>query len=188
MASIDTQIRLARPEDIVTLANLIPESARALQANYYTLEQIEGALGTVSGADSQQIQDGTYFVAENAQQIIGCDGWSRQRTLYGGDKGKKVEEDWFLDSSLDSAKIRAFLIHPAWARRGIGSQIMKQYKAEVLEAEFKTIEIIATLAGEPLHKRFGYYMRPQFEIPLPQKNTFPVVRIVKSFAEVYSDY
>ncbi len=184
---MDTQIRLARLEDIAALASLIPESARALQANYYTPEQIEGALGNVFGVDSQLIQDGTYFVAENTHQIIGCGGWSKRKTLYGGDQGKKAEEDELFNPSFDSAKIRAFFIHPAWARRGIGSQIMKQCEAAALEAGFKTIEIIATLAGEPLYSRFGYHVNQQFEISLPNKSFLPVVRMVKNFAENHSD-
>jgi GNAT superfamily N-acetyltransferase len=183
---MDIQIRLARQEDITALTSLIPESARTLQATYYTSEQIEGALGTVFGVDSQLIQDGTYFIAENTHQVIGCGGWSKRKTLYGGDRGKKAEEDQLLDPSLDSARIRAFFVHPEWARKGIGSQIMKQCEAAVLEAGFKTIEIIATLAGEPLYRRFGYNVRQKFEILLPNKSVLPVVRMVKSFAETHS--
>ena len=184
---MDTQIRLASLEDIAALECLIPESARALQANYYTPEQIEGALGTVFGVDSQLIQDGTYFIAENTNQIVGCGGWSQRKTLYGGDRGKKAEEDELLDPSIDPAKIRAFFIHPAWARKGIGSQIMKQCEARALEAGFQTIEIIATLAGEPLYSRFGYHVNQQFEISLPNKSFLPVVRMVKNFSEPRSD-
>lgn len=180
---MEIHIRLASLEDIPALTNLIPESARTLQANYYTPEQIEGALGTVFGVDSQLIHDGTYFVAESASQIIGCGGWSKRKTLYGGDQSKKVEENQLLDSSVDPAKIRAFFVHPAWAQRGIGSQIIRQCEVAALAAGFKTIEIIATLAGEPLYRKFGYHTTRQFEIVLPNKSTLPVVRMFKSFAE-----
>jgi hypothetical protein len=87
MTETNINIRLALPGDIPALANLIPESARVLQAGYYTPEQIEGALGTVFGVDSQLIQDGTYFIAESGHQIVGCGGWSKRRRLYGGDSG-----------------------------------------------------------------------------------------------------
>jgi GNAT superfamily N-acetyltransferase len=184
---MDIQIRLARQEDIAALASLILESARTLQSTYHTSEQIEGALGTVFGVDSQLIEDGTYFIAENMHQIIGCGGWSKRKTLYGGDQGKKAAEDQLLDPNFDSAKIRAFFVHPEWARRGIGSQIMEQCEAAALEAGFKTIEIIATLAGEPLYCRFGYNVSQEFEISLPNKSVLPVVRMVKSFAETHSD-
>jgi GNAT superfamily N-acetyltransferase len=199
MTKMDIQIRLARLEDTTTLSSLISESARTLQANYYTSEQIEGALGTVFGVDSQLIQDGTYFIAKNVHQIIGCGGWSKRKTLYGGDSrtvspqerlrqcGKEEDEEHLLDPSVDAAKIRAFFIHPDWARRGIGSQIMTRCEAAALEAGFKTIEIIATLAGEPLYSRFGYHVSQKFEISLPNKNTLPVVRMIKNFAENHSN-
>jgi len=183
MIEADIHVRLACLADIPALASLIPESARTLQASYYTPEQIEGALGTVFGVDSQLIQDGTYFIAESASQVVGCGGWSKRKTLYGGDRGKKVEEDRLLDPSVDPAKIRAFFVHPMWARRGIGSQIMRQCEVAALEAGFKTIEIIATLAGEPLYRRFGYHTTQQVEISLPNNSTLPVVRMFKNFAE-----
>jgi hypothetical protein len=86
-------IRLACLEDIPTLTTLISESVRVLQAAYYTPQQIEGALGSIFGVDSQLIHDTTYFVAESAGQIVGCGGWSRRKTLYGGDSGKDTQED-----------------------------------------------------------------------------------------------
>ncbi|MDZ7959455.1 MAG: GNAT family N-acetyltransferase [Aulosira sp. DedQUE10] len=186
MTKMEIYVRLAHSEDIPALASLIPESARTLQANYYTPQQIEGALGTVFGVDSQLIKDGTYFIAESASQIVGCGGWSKRKTLYGGDLCKKVEEERLLNPSVEPAKIRAFFVHPAWARRGIGSQIMRQCEVAAIEAGFKTIEIIATLAGEPLYQRFGYHPSQQFEISLPNKSVLPVIRMVKNFSETHS--
>lgn len=184
---MDIQIRLACLENIPVLENLISESARTLQASYYSPEQIEGALETVFGVDSQLIRDETYFIAEYANQIIGCGGWSKRKTLYGGDQGKDIEEDQLLDPIVDPARIRAFFVHPAWARRGIGSQIMKQCEVAALTSGFQTIEIIATLAGEPLYSRFGYRTTKQFEILLPNYKTLPVIRMFKSFAESQFD-
>jgi hypothetical protein len=95
-------IRLASLEDIPALETLIPESARTLQANYYTPVQIEGALGTIFGVDTQLIQDQTYFIAKNAGQIVGCGGWSKPKTSYGGDQSKIQESDHYMTT----------LIHP----------------------------------------------------------------------------
>jgi GNAT superfamily N-acetyltransferase len=57
-------LRLATEEDIPALDALIEASVRGLQAGDYSQAQIEGALGTVLGLDTQLIRDGTYFVAE----------------------------------------------------------------------------------------------------------------------------
>jgi predicted N-acetyltransferase YhbS len=98
-------------------------------------------------------------------------------------RGKQPGEDRLLNPRIDAAKIRAFFVHPAWARRGIGSQIMQKCEVAALEAGFKTIEIIATLAGKPLYIRFGYHLTQQFEIALPNESVLLVVRMVKNFAE-----
>ena len=129
---MNIHIRLATPVDIPVLRALIDASVRGLQAQDYSRAQIEGALKTVFGVDSQLIADGTYFVAEadpgvlqRAQQknvhaepvMAGCGGWSKRKTLYGSDHWTG-REDALLDPRHDAAKIRAFFIHPAWARRG----------------------------------------------------------------------
>ncbi len=178
---MDFCIRLASLEDIPKLTTLIPDSARALQAGYYTSEQIEGALGTVFGVDSQLIQDQTYFVAQNNHQtIVGCGGWSKRKTLYGGDSGKNNPEDSLLNPDSDSAKIRAFFVDPAWARRGIGSEIMRVCELAAERAGFKQVEMIVTLAGEPFYTKFDYQVIERFEISLPNSQFLAVVRMFKS--------
>lgn len=180
---MDIHIRLARTEDIPDLANLIPISARMLQANYYTPAQIDGALGAVFNVDRQLIQDRTYFVAESASQIVGCGGWSRRATAYGGNPSQTGADDRLLDPSCDAAKLRAFFVHPAWVRRGIGSEIIRQSELAALAAGFETIEIVATLAGEQLYCKFGYRTLDRFEISLPNNHTLPVVKMFKKFSE-----
>ena len=174
-------IRLACFEDIPTLTPLIHESVRVLQAGYYTPQQIEGALGTIFGVDSQLIHDGTYFVAESAGKIVGCGGWSQRKTLYGGDSGKDTNDNVLLNPDIEPAKIRAFFVHPAWVRRGIGSLIMKQCQNAAVNAGFKTIEIVATLAGEPLYEAFGYKVTEKFDILLRNSEVLPVVQMFKAF-------
>ena len=178
---MDFCIRLASLEDIPKLTTLIPDSARALQAGYYSSEQIEGALGTVFGVDTQLILDQTYFVAENNHQIVGCGGWSKRKTLYGADSGKNNPENSLLNPDSDSAKIRAFFVHPAWTRRRIGSQIMRVCELAAERAGFKEFEMIATLAGEPFYTKFDYQVIERFEIFLPNNQFLPVVRMFKSF-------
>src|SRR6266436_5711976 len=121
-------IRQAVPADVPVLTELIHTSVRALQADDYTEAQREAALRSVFGVDSRLIADGTYLVAETAAPepglpaIAGCGGWSKRKTHYGGYAWTHREED-LLDPAIDAAKIRAFFIHPAWARRGAGTLI-----------------------------------------------------------------
>jgi GNAT superfamily N-acetyltransferase len=129
-------LRQAVDADIPVLRVLIDASVRGLQAKDYTPAQIEGALQTVYGVDSQLIADGTYFVVEAETVIVGCGGWSKRKTLFGGDRWTG-REDSLLDPQQDAAKIRAFFVHPNWVRRGIGSMILEACEKAAVAAGFR---------------------------------------------------
>ena len=147
-------IREARQEDAAALRRLIEESARGLQANDYSAAQIEGALGHALGLDTQLIEDGTYFVAEarglgsdsKTSELAGCGGWSKRKTLFGSDHGPHREAG-LLDPATDAAKIRAIFVHPAWARRGLGSLILRHCEQAARAAGFMELEMGSTLTG-----------------------------------------
>lgn len=172
---------MARKDDIPALEALIPVSVRALQVAHYSAAQMEAALGPVFGVDKQLIRDGTYFVVERDGQIVGCGGWSKRKSLYGGDDGR-AEEDARLDPKHDAARVRAFFVHPAWARRGIGRSIMIACEQAIRAEDFRTVDIVATLAGEPLYAAFGYAVVERFEIAMAGGLSLPGVRMTKSFA------
>jgi GNAT superfamily N-acetyltransferase len=177
------RLRLAREPDIPALEVLIPLSVRSLQAAHYSAAQMEAALGPVFGVDRLLICDGTYFVVEQGGVILGCGGWSRRVSLFGGDGGR-AGEDALLDPARDAARLRAFFVHPAWARRGIGRRIMRACEEAIVEAGFRTVEIVATLAGEPLYAAFHYAVVERCEIGLRGGLHLPVVRMRKSLAAV----
>jgi len=186
-------LRLAMDTDIPVLQALIDASVRGLQAQDYTPAQIEGALQTVFGVDSQLIADGTYIVAE-AQSggigsadrqfvkaepvIVGCGGWSKRKTLYGGDRwtGRKDE---LLDPLRDAAKIRAFFIHPDWARKGIGGMILEACEAAARASGFTRYEMGATLTGAKLFGVKGYVAVKPISIPLMNGEVLPVLHMEK---------
>ena len=173
--------RLAREQDVPALAELILMSSRILQAPYYSTDQIEAALGPIFAVDRQLIRDGTYFVIEQNGTIVGCGGWSKRKSLYGGDS-ERPAEDTMLDPKTDAARIRAFFVHPAWARRGIGKSILAACEDAIVSARFLQADLVATLAGEPLYAAFGYTVVERYEIPLTNGLSLPVVRISKCLA------
>jgi N-acetylglutamate synthase-like GNAT family acetyltransferase len=140
---------------------------------------MEAALGPVFGVDRQLVRDRTYFVVERDGQIVGCGGWSKRKSLYGGDSGR-AGEDAELDPQRDPARVRAFFVHPAWARQGIGRSIMVACERAIIEAGFRTVDIVATLAGEPLYATFGYAVIERYEIAMTSGLNLPVVRMSKS--------
>ena len=172
--------RLAREDDGPALEALIPLSVRALLAPFHSPAQTEAALGPVYGVDRQLIRDGTYFVVEHSGQVVGCGGWSRRRTLFGGDQ-TRAAEDAALDPVHESARIRAFFVHPAWSRRGIGRAILCACESAIRAAGYRDAVLVATLAGEPLYASLGYAVAERYEIPLADGLTIPAVRMTKSF-------
>jgi GNAT superfamily N-acetyltransferase len=176
-------IRAAAPEDIPILRALINASVRGLQAADYSPEQIEGALKTVFGVDSQLIADGTYFIAEldsedGARIAVGCGGWSKRKTLFGGDQWSN-RTDSLLDPRVDAAKIRSFFVHPEWPRRGIGTAILETCEDAAKLAGFSRAEMGATLTGVKLFQVRGYAPLESIEIPLDNGANLPVVRMGK---------
>jgi GNAT superfamily N-acetyltransferase len=177
------RLRLAVPEDVPVLRKLIEASVRGLQTEDYTPAQIEGALQTVFGVDSQLIADGTYIVAEAAHAqangiIVGCGGWSKRKTLYGSDHWTG-REDALLNPQRDAAKIRAFFIHPDWARQGVGSKILQACEEAAHAAGFTRYEMGATLTGAKLFAAKGYVPVKPISIPLNNGETLPVIHMEK---------
>src|SRR4051812_43650037 len=127
------RVRLATRRDKSAIAGLIPVSARELSRGFYTEAQTEAAIRHVFGPDSRLIDDGTYFVAEERGAVAGCGGWSRRRTLFGGDQMKSAD-DPLLNPAVDAARIRAFFVHPAFARRGVGRAILEACLSAAAEA------------------------------------------------------
>jgi GNAT superfamily N-acetyltransferase len=150
------RLRNAAESDRATLEALIAQSARELSAADYTPEQIDAALRGAFGVDSQLIRDGTYYVVQSEEDaIVGCGGWSRRRTLFGGDA--HAERDAAeLDPQVDAAKIRAFFVHPGHARRGIGRLILEHCEMQARAAGFTRFELMATLPGTRLYATHGY--------------------------------
>jgi GNAT superfamily N-acetyltransferase len=180
---IQIQIRKAIAADIPRLREVIEASVRGLQTADYSPAQIEGALQSVYGVDSQLIGDGTYLVAEaidsqGKPEIVGCGGWSKRKTLYGGDQYAE-REDSLLDPTQHAAKIRAFFIHPQWARRGIGSLILEACETAALEAGFTRLEMGATLSGVAFYKAKGYAAVENQEVPLGNGEVLPIVKMEK---------
>lgn len=148
-------IRRATLEDRAALERLIAESARGLSRGDYSDAQVEAAIASVFGVDTDLIRDGTYYVAEAGGEPVGCGGWSRRRTLFGGDRFA-ARDPGRLDPSAEPAKIRAFFVRPDWARRGVAGRILETCEREAEAEGFRSVELMATLPGVRLYAARGY--------------------------------
>jgi GNAT superfamily N-acetyltransferase len=170
------RLRLAQTSDIPALEDLIARSARQLSVSYYTPAQIEAAISHVFGVDSQLIADQTYFVIERDGRPAACGGWSRRRTLYGADRTKKGP-DPLLDPRTEPARIRAFFVDPGMARRGLGRWLLDECAEASRAAQFRALELISTLPGEPLYLAYGFAVTDRFDLELPGDVRVPVSRM-----------
>jgi N-acetylglutamate synthase-like GNAT family acetyltransferase len=148
-------LRKAKLDDRPAIKQLIELSARGLSRDDYSAEQIERAIIKVFGVDSDLIHDETYFVAEASGLLVGCGGWSKRRTLFGGDQYTN-RESTELDPNHEAARIRAFFIHPEWARKGIGHLILERCEAEAQASGFQSLELMSTLPGLNFYRALGY--------------------------------
>jgi GNAT superfamily N-acetyltransferase len=158
-------IRQATIEDREAMQQLIAASARLLSRQHYNDAQIEAAIATVFGVDTTLIEDGTYFVAESDGVFVGCGGWSRRKTLFGGDQYTSRDVG-YLDPQSEPAKIRAFFIHPDHARKGIARAILARCEEEARAYGFRELELAATLPGVEFYKSCGFSERGTFDLDL----------------------
>jgi GNAT superfamily N-acetyltransferase len=175
---MDYVIRKATLADRAAITQLIKDSARSLSRTDYSVEQIEGAIATVFGVDTKLIIDGTYFVAERAGELIGCGGWSKRRTLFGGDQyaARDASE---LDPKTEPAKIRAFFIHPQHARKGIARAILEACEGEAKACGFQALELMSTLPGLKLYRACGYQGEERVELEVGESLTIGLVPMRK---------
>jgi N-acetylglutamate synthase-like GNAT family acetyltransferase len=173
-------LRKATLDDRPAIAELIAASARGLSRDDYTDVQIESAIETgVFGVDTELIADGTYYVVELEGRLIGCGGWSKRKTLFGGDRfaGREAEE---LDPRRDPAKIRAFFVHPEWSRRGIGKRILQRCENDARVCGFQSLELMATLPGRKLYEAEGYIVEAEVAYRMDDGVHIELVRMRKA--------
>ena len=146
--------RLATRNDLDALKALMNAAISELQKPFLNESQIDSSR-VIMGLDTQLIDDGTYFIVESDGQLAGCGGWSRRATMYGGDQtpGRSIA---LLDPTKDPARIRAMYTHPNHTRKGVGRLIISLCEAAAKAEGFTSMELVATLAGEPLYRACGY--------------------------------
>lgn len=172
-------LRLASAADRPALEALLERSVRDLSRDYYSPAQIDSSLKAIFGIDGTLIADGTYFVVMVGDRYAACGGWSRRRTLFGGDQAAGRSAD-LLDPAVDAAKIRAFFVDPAFARRGIASLMMRTAEQAALAEGFNSLELMATLPGLPLYKALGFVATGTHAERLADGSVIPFVPMRKA--------
>lgn len=173
-------LRKAHRNDQERIERLIADSVRGLSSDDYSPRQIELSIKSVFGIDLELIDDQTYFVAEARDgTLAGCGGWSKRRTLYGGSRYEDSRDSEELDPQVDSAKIRAFFINPAYARKGIGTAILRACEDEARSKGFATAEMMSTLPGVKLYSAHGYIGDERVPVPVGEGVSIDCIKMTK---------
>jgi GNAT superfamily N-acetyltransferase len=170
-------LRPARESDVASLRPLMDRAIRALLSPYLPSAAVEASF-EIMGLDTQLISDGTYFVAEERGRIIGCGGWSRRATLFGGDHAAGRSAT-LLDPKTEPARVRAMYTDPDHVRRGIGRAVLDACEAAAAEEGFTRVQLAATLAGDPLYRACGYEVIEPFSAITSNGVEIPLLRMEK---------
>ncbi len=176
------QHRIAQTKDIAAIRKLMQASIAENMKHFLTASEIEAARETM-GVDKTLIEDGTYFLIETVYQdkqiLVGCGGWGKRKTLYGGDH-TIGRDDSLSDPNVDAARIRAMYTHPDWTRQGIGTLLLDLGEDAARLAGFKTIELGSTVPGEPLYLARGYAQVERREEKAANGSINTVIKMVKA--------
>lgn len=175
-------IRPAAPADIPAMQALIARSGVQLSVGFYTDEQAAAITREVFGVDSQLVADQTYFAIEDADgAIVACGGWSKRSTVFGGDQHKSGP-DRLLDAASEPARIRAFFVEPAMARRGLGGMLLDHCVAQARAAGFTALELMSTMPGVPLYLAYGFVPLETISLPLAAGVNVALTRMRRELA------
>lgn len=158
--------RFAEPSDVPGINALIGRSIRALHAGSYDDAVIDEAVAHAYGVDWQLVRDATYFVVEVDGALAGAGGWSYRQTIAGA-HGSDEPPAARLDPVRDAARIRAFYVEPAQARKGVGACLLRLSETAARKAGFTRAELTSTLPAVPFYAAFGYREIEPFDLPLP---------------------
>lgn len=177
-SNTDFTIRCAEHGDIAAMQDLIAISSIELSVSFYTPLQAQAMQQHVFGVDTQLLNDRTYFIVEERGQMLACGGWSKRKTLFGGDQAKHGE-DSLLDPATEAARIRAFFVAPTAARRGLGRMLLAHCSEQAQAAGFTALELVATMPGVPLYLACGFEPVEDIMLHLPGGVDAPVSRMRK---------
>jgi GNAT superfamily N-acetyltransferase len=158
-------MRVATLDDAPAIAALMRASVLEVFPRHYDERQTASAAVHIAHVDEQIIEDGTYYVVEEAGEIVACGGWSARNKLFSG-RGDAADDARRLDPATEPARVRAMFVRGDWARRGLGRAILEACERDACAEGFTTLALMATLAGEPLYRAFGFRELERVEITL----------------------
>ena len=160
--------------DATAMTAVMRSSVLDLFRGYYSAQQIASASVHIAHVDPTLVDDGTYFAVEAGEEIVACGGWSRRGRLYTG-SGDQADDGRLLDPETEAAHIRAMFVRPDWTRRGLGRAILEAGRSAARAEGFQRLDLMATLAGVPLYRSFGFAEGEHAILTMPDGVTIEAV-------------
>lgn len=154
------------------------ESTRAIFPAFYDDRQTQSSTTYIAKVDLMLIDDGTYFVIEEADDLIACGGWSKRDKLYTG-SGAGMSDARLLDPSTEAARVRAMFVRPDRTRRGLGTLVLEACEEAAQAAGFSTLALMATLPGLQLYQKYGFKVLEYADVAMPDGVTIACVAMEK---------
>lgn len=167
-------IRVATRADAEAIQALQQASASAIFPRFYDPRASASAVKYVAIADTALLEDGTYFVLENGDELVACGGWSRRGRPYMGSRAS-ADDDRLLDPETEAAHVRAMFVRDDWQRRGLGRRILDACMDAARKQGFQRLDLVATLPGVPLYTAFGFTPTEQVDVVLADGVSLPCV-------------
>jgi len=170
--------RIATRDDTKAIQDLMALSMGALLKEVLSPAQVAKSNESM-GLDTQLVDDGTYFLVFDGSILVGCGGWSRRRTLYGGNH-TSGRDNALANPETEAAKIRAMYTHPDHIRRGVGRFLLNLGESAAKAEGFKTAELGATASGILLYEKCGYTEIEELAKPDEDGVTVPIILMRKN--------
>ena len=168
--------RLATLKDAKALVALQVDCTQQLGLAFYSDFELDSYIREVGTLDISLIHRRTYYVVEHEGMIVGCGGWSDRPPHY---------ESYLetADTPFLRPKIRAFFVHPDYARKGIGRALMEYVEADIRRAGYDAVELTAMLSGVTFYRSLGYRKTGNAAVELSNGAYLPAIEMGKRFDE-----
>ena len=156
------QIRPSTPEDFSAVEALLGRSYPALMAAAYEESVLARALPRMTKANPELLASGTFYLAEEEGEVVGCGGW----TFAEPGSGRLVD---------GLAHLRHFAVDPARARSGIGRLIFDECARIAAERQARRLQAFSGLNAEPFYASMGLKRLDIVHVPMGDGVVLPVV-------------
>ena len=171
-------IRTAMPMDAGALYAMQAQSMRALAGKVYSPAEVESFLAHIGTMDPYLVDDGTFFIAESGDQVVGCGGWTLRSPGYARPGANEAVND-----DAKAPIIRSIFVHPRFVRQGIARRIMTLIERTLVFDGHREATLTATLSGLPFYLSLGYQMGKTLQLRLPDDETFTGIAMRKRLIE-----